>query len=889
MKIKIHTPVLLLLLFSFFTAPEPVSAAEKGHSENIMVLHSYNQGYLWTDDEMDGINSVLKHDGEEIELHIAYMDAKRVRTPESDLLLGKLLALKMEKIRFDGVIVCDNDALEFARNRREDLFRDVPVVFCGINDFTPDLVSDWPACTGVVENQDYKGACEIGLRLFPAARKVVVISDDTTTGRAHFEGIRKIESRLPGTTFIHWNFSAHPMSDTIREVGALDPDSIILLLSFFRDGSGDVFSMEDAIGQIMDAAKVPVFTGNDSRIMYGVLGGKVVSGRDQGACAADMMKRILEGTPVSSVSVKTDIPTRYSFDYRALVRFGIPFSSLPGKSVILHKPPPFYSVDKPFFYSVLTSLSLLGILVLVLAVAILQRRRGGRALRESEEKFRTLFEQAAVGVAQADSSGKFTKVNRKFAEMLGYSQKEMEGMGFQTLTPPENLNEDIERMRRLLDGEIRDFTVEKKYFHKGGGIVWALLNVSLFHPARGKEICQIAVAQDITEKKKLEEHLIRSEKLSAAGQLASGVAHEFNNILMVIKANLQLASLDEMSRKDTLDMYALLDKQVNRGRDIVSKIMSFARPKPLKMETFRLKDMVYEVISLQLEQMRLENIAPVMDIPEGLEINADRNQLHQALVNIFLNARHAIYPKGFGQIRVLAERNEGKVTIRVSDNGVGMNEQTRRKIFLPFFTTKGAFAVNTLNIKGAGLGLSVCGNIVQMHGGQISVESQEGAGTTFIIVIPDGGEKRLSSKTVKSGTDMHKDFSELKILVLDDEPDICLPLSRTLNYLGCRKTESTVSPFEALNLIQVDPPDILFLDVLMPGMSGMQLLERIKDEGRKICVIMMSGKLDVDIEAFKKAGASGFLQKPFGRDEVLEILEQVGNEKENRKNKRGQT
>jgi PAS domain S-box-containing protein len=891
MKNKIHIAIALSLFLSVFQFGEPVSAAQRdGRIKNILILHSYNQGYSWTDEEMNGINSVLKHDGQEIELHITYMDAKRLRSPESDLLLSRMLALKMTKLRFSGVIVSDNDAFEFVRNHRKELFKDIPVVFCGINDFTQDILADWPTCTGVVENQDYKGACEIGLSLFPAARKVFVISDDTTTGRAHFDGIAKIKSQLTGASITCWNFSAHPMSDTLREVGALAPDSIILLLSFFRDGAGEVFSMEDAIAQIMDSAEVPVFTGNNSRIMYGVLGGKVVDGRDQGACAANMMKKILNGTPVSSIPVETDMPTRYSFDYQALIHFQVPFSVLPLKSMLLHKPPPFYSVDKSLFYAILTSIALLLILVLVLTLAILQKRRGGRALCESEEKFRTLFEQAAVGVAQADSSGKFIKVNKKFAEMLGYAREEMEGMSFQSVTAPECLNESIALMCRLMDGEIRDFTVEKEYLHKGGGFVWALVNVSLFRPVRGSEICLMAAAQDITERKKLEEHLIRSEKLSAVGQLAAGVAHEFNNVLMVIKSNIQLASNEAgISRKEMLDMFALIDKQVDKGRDVVSKIMSFAKPKPLKMEMFRLKDMVYEVIALQVEQMRLENIAPVMEIPEELEINADRDHLQQVLVNMFLNARHAIYPKKFGQIKVSAEHNDGKVSIRVTDNGVGMNEQTKKKIFLPFFTTKGAFAVNTYNIKGAGLGLPVCSNIIQLHGGHIFVESKEGVGTTFTIVIPDIGAKQLSAKTADSGANARNDFSGLKILVVDDEPDICVPLSKTLNFLGCRKTRATVSPFEALNLIQADPPDLIFLDVLMSGMSGMQLLERISNDKRRICVIMMSGKLNVDVEEFLKAGASGFLQKPFGLDELLEILEKVSNEKENMKNKGEQT
>jgi len=184
--------------------------------------------------------------------------------------------------------------------------------------------------------------------------------------------------------------------------------------------------------------------------------------------------------------------------------------------------------------------------------------------------------------------------------------------------------------------------------------------------------------------------------------------------------------------------------------------------------------------------------------------------------------------------------------------------------------------------------LPVCSNIVQMHGGNISVESREGEGTTFVIVIPDNCEKQPSDKTIESGTNVQNDFSDLKVLVIDDEPDICYPMSKILNRLGCKESRATVSPFEALNLIQSDPPDLIFLDIMMSGMSGLQLLERIRDQKSDIWVIMMSGKLNVDIEEFKKAGASGFLQKPFGRDDILKFLEQFADEKRNLKNKKVQ-
>ncbi len=873
MKKGIHITALIILLGVLFPIFETFAVPGPEVTNDILILHSYNQGYLWTDRETEGILSVLDHHGIRYDLHIVYMDAKRVRTKETDDLLAQWLAAKMAKTHYEGIMVVDNDALEFARERRKTLFKDKPVVFCGINDFTPEMIADWPACTGVAETQDYKGSCEIGFKLFPEAKKVFVISDDSSTGRAHFEGVRKIESQFPDKTFVLWNFSQHAMYETLREVNSLGPDSIVLLLSFFKDAKGEVFSLEEAIRQIMKDVKAPVFTGNDSRIMFGVIGGKVVSAHDQGEFGARMMDQVMKGGVPGSLRIIMNPPTRYTFDYDALSRFGIPLTMLPEGSIILNRPPSFYSVDKPLFVTIIIILVLLAVLVAVLAANVLQKRKSQKALKESEEKFRTLFEQAAVGVGQVDSEGNFIRVNRRYAEMLGYTQEELEGMNFRCVAHPEGLKETLEQMQMLLNGEIKDFTLERRCLRKDGGVVWILLNVSLLHV--GDKVYQIPIIQDITERKKLEEQLIRAEKLSAVGQLAAGIAHEFNNVLMVLKGNLELASMEDMKTKDLHELVSVLDRQIDRGRDIVSKIMTFARPKPPRKDLFKLKSMVYEAVALQLEQMRLENISPEMDIPEDLEIFADRDQFQQVLVNLFLNARHAICPKGFGTIRITAQKFGNGVSIRVSDNGIGMNDETKKMIFTPFFTTKGAFSDNMLNIKGSGLGLSVCDNIVRMHGGQIAFDSQEGFGTAFIIFVPDSSDKAVAVRKKEIMSDGKIDISNLKVLVVDDEPDICLPLARMLTHLGCRNPKSTVSPFEALTLIQVDPPDLIFLDMMMPGISGMQILERIKEDKKDICVVFMSGKLDVDEADLVKSGALGFIQKPFGRDAVMQVLTQV--------------
>ncbi len=876
---RLVTSCAFLHLLLLLTAPQALPADDAHPVRHVLVLHSYNHGYLWTDEETRGISAVFSEKGGNVELHITYMDAKRLRSKETDQLISQMLAEKVKSFKFDGVILCDNDALDFASRQKDGLFKDLPAVFCGINDFADEMVSGLKNCTGVIENQDYRGSCEIGLKLFPSAKNIFVISDNSLTGKAHFEGVKKIARSVPAK-FVYWNFSEHSMDKTLTQVGALGPESIILLLSFFKDGDGRTYSLEDAIGRIMEVAKAPVFTANDTRIKYGVLGGKVLTGFDQGRIAGEIMRKVLSGVPSDSIGIVKDPPLRYAFDHDALLKFKIPESTLPEGSLILGCPPPFYSVNKPLFYTIMLTIFLLLALVVALTVGIVQKKRSGEVIRESEEKFRALFEQATVGVGQADIEGTLIKVNRKYADILGYTQDEMIGMNYRKFAHPEDLDVGLANMRRLLGGEIPDFTIEARALHRNGGVVWFLLNVSLLRLKGGKEVYQIAVVQDITEKKKLEEQLVRSEKLSAVGQLVAGVAHEFNNVLMILKGNLEILKLGGASGDESAEILDILGKQVDRGCDIVSRIMAFARPKPAQKSFFRLGEMIHEVVSLQMEQMRIENISPEIDIPDTLEIYADRDQLQQVVVNMFINSRHAIYPKGTGRIRVSAAHSGNGVDIRISDDGTGMNEETKKRIFTPFFTTKGAFADNILNIKGSGLGLSVCNNIVRMHGGSISFESEEGTGTVFTIHIPDPKDIGVQGKADPAGRGLPGEFSELRILVVDDEPQICVSLSKLLCLLGCSRPRTTTSPFEAVKIASENPPDLVFLDILMSGISGLQALKQIREKHKDIFIVLMSGKLDLNIDELKAMGASGFLQKPFSKSHILDVLNSA---KRNRK------
>ena len=241
---------------------------------------------------------------------------------------------------------------------------------------------------------------------------------------------------------------------------------------------------------------------------------------------------------------------------------------------------------------------------------------------------------------------------------------------------------------------------------------------------------------NLTTQKELQEQLIHSEKLSAVGQLSAGVAHEFNNILAVIRGNAELLLSTAKLNDNIKENLQTIDAQTKHGAEIVRNMMAFSKPKKSKQEYFFIQDIIEEVYVLQKTQLEFEQILFKKIYAKTEMIKADKSQMHQVFLNLFINAIHAIKPKGKGEIHISTKMIGHKVEIKFLDNGIGMDEQTKIKIFEPFFTTKGALAKDNLGIKGSGLGLSITYAIIKNLNGIISVKSELNKGTTFFITLP---------------------------------------------------------------------------------------------------------------------------------------------------------
>jgi PAS domain S-box-containing protein len=379
-----------------------------------------------------------------------------------------------------------------------------------------------------------------------------------------------------------------------------------------------------------------------------------------------------------------------------------------------------------------------------------KRRQTEQALRESEGRFRAIFEQAAVGVALIQSkTGDFRRINQRYADIVGYTIEEMEHLTFQEITHPDDLQKDLDNMQRLLDGEIREFSLEKRYYHKDGSIVWVNLAVSPMWEGGEEPGYHIAVVEDITERKQAEEalkeyserleemvdertqelretqeQLIFQEKLATLGQLAGSVAHELRHPLGVLSnaAYYLIMTLSDADEK-TREYLDIISDEVRKAQGIITALLDFARTKPAQPKEITVSPLVAQV----LERDALpEDVRIITDIDPNLPpVFVDPIQIEMVLDNLVTNAYQAM--PGGGQLTVSARTDEDKVRLSVQDTGTGISPENMAKLFEPLFTTKA---------RGIGLGLALSKKLVEANGGTIEVESKTKQGSTFIINLP---------------------------------------------------------------------------------------------------------------------------------------------------------
>src|SRR6266850_884354 len=509
------------------------------------------------------------------------------------------------------------------------------------------------------------------------------------------------------------------------------------------------------------------------------------------------------------------------------------------------------------------------------------RRRADEALRQTEERYRDLVENARDIIYEHDLEGNYTSSNKAGEQITGYSSAEALQLNVAQIVAPEYLEKAKEMVRRKLAGESVT-AYELELIAKDGRHIWVEVNTRLvFH--NGTPIGVQGIARDVTERKLLAEQLRQSQKLEAVGQLAGGVAHDFNNLLTVIGGYTEILlhrlPPNDPQCRNLNEIKAASD----RAASLTRQLLAFSRKQVLQPRVFALNKVVADLEKM-LRRMIGEDIEFRTNLRAGIgNVKADPGQIEQVIMNLVVNARDAM-PSG-GKLTIetndveLDENYAGQhvsaipgpyVLLAVSDTGTGIDERTRKHIFEPFFTTKESG-------KGTGLGLSMVYGIVKQSGGNIWVYSEAGKGTTFKIYLPRVREPAEDFK--QAATAIHLPKATETILLVEDAEmvrDLAKEVLETSGYCVLAAANGR----EGLLICEQSrqPIHLLLTDVVMPEMSGPELVSRLVPLYPQIRVLYMSGYTEDTIvhHGVLQEGIN-FIEKPFTPDslalKVREVLE----------------
>lgn len=471
-----------------------------------------------------------------------------------------------------------------------------------------------------------------------------------------------------------------------------------------------------------------------------------------------------------------------------------------------------------------------------------------------------IFEEQEM-VFEINAEGFITSVNSISLKKTGYTLQDLyQGVHFIQAIIPDERERALRDFERLLHGERLD-TLEYTILHKDGVAVPVILSLSPV--TEGGEVRGVrGVGLDITEHRRIEQNLVIREKLNMLGELTGGVVHNFNNILSVILGYLEILpteTLDENGRRIIQNIHrAAMD-----GTDIVHRIQNFSMPgEPTVFEATDLNDIVREVMEFMKPRyesanphiktnIRLQSVPPVLITPF---------EMREVLSNITINAFDAM-PEG-GVLTIVTEIREGCVALIITDTGIGMTEDTKRRMFEPFFTTKGK--------KGTGIGMSVSFAIIGKFGGEIKVDSVAGSGTTVTILLPFATGTHANER---SSTIPEYSAAPCSILVIDDEENICEILQEFLSRAG-HQVLTALGSEQGLALLKERSFDILLTDLNMPGVSGWEIARFVHRTFPKTYIIILTG-WGIRIEEINRDEqvVDYLLIKPISFSALTEVIE----------------
>jgi two-component system, cell cycle sensor histidine kinase and response regulator CckA len=859
---------------------------------HVFVLQSYDPRDAFSVDSQSGLDEAFRDSGLRIETFVESLDANRI--PPSPARVGPfadLLRAKYASIRFDVLVATDNDAMDFLRARRDELFPGVPLVFFGISKYTPAILEGRTDLTGIGSGRDFGASLAAIERLQPDVRHVVAICDDTTTGRAERAALEEVRGTAWGRLDVRFlslgEMTLDELGDKLAPLGSA---TAVLLLHASVDRQGVASGVEVTTPLLSRRSAVPLYVISDVRLGLGALGGSVTSGHTSGLAAGRLVVEILEGTAVGSIPVEKVRPARYVFDYQVMKRFGLSPANLPAGSNVINRPPSILDQYRTQVVAAAVAFVIATGFLVALSFEVLRRRRVEATLRTRQATLTGILNSVPQGIFWKDRDSVYLGCNEVFARAVSRPDAD----SVRGLTDADlSRSPEVERMYRDDDREVMESNRPKRHIVESfldpdGTERWVDTTKVPLADEDGQVYGVLGVWDDISDLKRTEQERARlidqlrqAAKMEAVGRLAGGMAHDFNNVLTAITGNLELARDELHSPTATAGYLDDVQAAAERAAALIRQLLAFSRKQMIAPRVVNLNDIVTKLQSMLARLIGEDIVLEARLDPALASVRLDPGQFEQVLVNLSVNARDAM-PHG-GRLTIettnvvlddeYCTNHPGaspgpQVLIAVTDTGSGMPPEVLERIFEPFFTTKPLG-------RGTGLGLATAFGSVKQVGGHIEVDSRVGAGTTFQVYLPrvDGAPDLPAPRAVEA---MPARGGETVLLVEDDDAVRALTASM-LNRLGYTVLQAPSGP-EALKI--ATPPetriDLLLTDVVMPGMNGRELAEQVVAIRPNLRVLFSSGYTEnVIVHHGLVDDRLAFIPKPFTVQSLAAKLREV--------------
>lgn len=709
-------------LFLIFFIVSSLSASSK----YILLLHSYNKGLVWSEDISKGIDDSLKV-LPDYELSTEYLDNKRNKNKEYHKLIRQAYIEKFKKQKFDIVIAADNAAVQFVLKHKNELFKNTPLVFTGIEEMNPgidvnEVLKD--KISLIMEHKPLKSAIESILQVMPDLKYLYVINDKTYTSeminKIIKEKLDSFKNRIDYKLYLDGN-----ISQIYKDFKTLPKNSAVWFGNLYLN-ENEKYIPFLKVNKLLNSSPVPVFSMTDYHLGKGVIGGHLLRGYYVGYEAGKRAVEIMQGKKVDYTKPIL-AHTQYVYDYKVMEKYGLNTNLVPAGSIFINEPETFFEKYKVWIYRIfIISPFILFFLVLAL-INIYKRDKLSKQLIAENKREQVLLNNVKSAVFWIDINGYIRGHNRSFSKIF-YNGKD--GIGLYICDVFKPFCTVITKEKTSIDEDIEFVYNDNSFFARS----------KTYYDENGKNGGTVTIITDITEKKQLEinkQFIIQQSKLTEVGEMLSAIVHQWKVPLIelsVVAHKMQsYYKKDKLSKENMDGFFDTIMKQIIYMGDTIDEFRQFIKPsnKPI---LFDINKGINEIETILDSSLKYNNIQLeyVNNLDSSYSLFGYPNEFKQVLLNIINNAKDSIILsrefKKSGKIMILLSRNATYINLSVIDDGKGFDADSLKHLFEAFYTNKK---------NGDGFGLYMAKLIIEnkMHGTINAFNTENGANIEILLPL----------------------------------------------------------------------------------------------------------------------------------------------------------